>query len=266
MVTPEVKEALQSTIQHTFIQDKVMPTHSSLAADCWQSNDKTAWQAHLNAYPLRILQMGKDHLPDLDRLFTELGPRIKSRRVAHVTAIELTKIVEWKLTRGKWRPRLLDYAKAHNDSTVVAATTTSFRHLDEGDITAALSDLTKLKGIGPATASAVLSAYAPEICPFMSDEAAAVALPGVKLKYNRQEYDRLSAALCAKAEHLNSTEDASGEEKATPVWTASEVERALWSATAADLKSAQGRPTKRSGTSSEDKLSGTKRIREKIKI
>lgn len=243
-----------------------MPTHSSLAADCWLSNDKTAWQAHLDAYPLRISQLGKDRLPDLERLFTELGPKIRSRRVAHVTAIELVKIVEWKLTRGKWRPRLLDFAKAHNESTVVAATTTSFRRLDEGDIAAALSNLTKLKGIGPATASAILSAYAPEICPFMSDEAAAVALPGVKLKYNRQEYERLSAALCAKSEHLNSTEEAAGEDKATHVWTASEVERALWSAAAADLKSAQrlGQPTKRSGTSSEEKLSGTKRIREKI--
>lgn len=38
------------------------------------------------------------------------------------------------------------------------------------DVSKAVSALTVLKGVGPATASAVLAAYAPDVAPFMSDE------------------------------------------------------------------------------------------------
>lgn len=34
--------------------------------------------------------------------------------------------VDWKLTRGKWRPRLLDFAKSHSDSTVKDVTLRAF--------------------------------------------------------------------------------------------------------------------------------------------
>ena len=49
----------------------------------------------------------------------------------------------------------------------------------------------------------MLAAAAPDLCPFMSDEAAAAVLPGVKLKYNAREYDQLAAALRGKAQQLN---------------------------------------------------------------
>ena len=38
------------------------------------------------------------------------------------------------------------------------------------DLAKAVPELTVLKGVGPATASAVLAAYAPGVAPFMSDE------------------------------------------------------------------------------------------------
>lgn len=53
--------------------------------------------------------------------------------------------VEWKLTRGKWRPRLLDYAKAHSNEAVVAVSSSAFRHIDDGDVAAGFAALTKLK-------------------------------------------------------------------------------------------------------------------------
>lgn len=66
------------------------------------------------------------------------------------------------------RPRLLDFVSSLEDSAVKSASEKAFKSLP--DISKAVKELTVLKGVGPATASAVLAAYAPDIAPFMSDE------------------------------------------------------------------------------------------------
>lgn len=66
------------------------------------------------------------------------------------------------------RPRLLDFVSSLDDSVVKSASEKAFKSLP--DISKAVNELTVLKGVGPATASAVLAAYAPDIAPFMSDE------------------------------------------------------------------------------------------------
>lgn len=66
------------------------------------------------------------------------------------------------------RPRLLDFVSSLDDSVVKSASEKAFKSLP--DISKAVKELTVLKGVGPATASAVLAAYAPDIAPFMSDE------------------------------------------------------------------------------------------------
>ncbi len=56
--------------------------------------------------------------------------------------------VDWKLTRGKFRPRLLDYAKEHSDAVVQAASTEAFRQAqssDGDDGKSAIAELAKLK-------------------------------------------------------------------------------------------------------------------------
>ena len=58
--------------------------------------------------------------------------------------------VDWKLTRGKWRPKLLDYAKAHSEATVKAATIAAFEIMSstqsaQADLKAAMGFLTELK-------------------------------------------------------------------------------------------------------------------------
>ncbi|XP_068313768.1 uncharacterized protein, partial [Pyrus communis] len=68
----------------------------------------------------------------------------------------------------KLRPRLLDFVSALDYSVVKSASEKAFRSLP--DISKAISELTVLKGVGPATASAFVAAYAPEVAPFMSDE------------------------------------------------------------------------------------------------
>lgn len=67
-----------------------------------------------------------------------------------------------------FRPRLLDFVSSLDESLVKSASQKAFQSLP--DISKAVSELTVLKGVGPATASAILAAFAPHITPFMSDE------------------------------------------------------------------------------------------------
>ncbi|KAF4369404.1 hypothetical protein G4B88_029460 [Cannabis sativa] len=92
------------------------------------------------------------------------------------------------------------------------------------NVSKALSELTVLKGVGPATASAILAAYAPDVAPFMSDEAMEAALGNSK-DYSAKQYLLFANKLQTKAKELSS-----GEESFTP----SDVERALWSSVVAE--------------------------------
>lgn len=59
--------------------------------------------------------------------------------------------VEWKLTRGKWRPKLLDYAKDALEQSVVDATRNAYASLGTAaspnmlHVEEALEELTSLK-------------------------------------------------------------------------------------------------------------------------
>jgi hypothetical protein len=62
----------------------------------------------------------------------------------------------------------MDFVKGLDEAVVESASCKVFAALP--DLRKAISELTVLKGVGPATASAVLTAYAPDVAPFMSDE------------------------------------------------------------------------------------------------
>lgn len=66
------------------------------------------------------------------------------------------------------RPRLLNFVSSLTDEDVQAASQKAFAALP--DLKESIQQLSVLKGVGPATASAVLAAYAPSVAPFMSDE------------------------------------------------------------------------------------------------
>ncbi|KAG9464484.1 hypothetical protein GDO78_019869, partial [Eleutherodactylus coqui] len=120
--------------------------------------------------------------------------------------------------RGKFRPRLKQMVSSNPASTVESCTRKAFQLLP--DISAAIAELCQLKGIGPATASAVLSAGAPEMAAFMADEAVE-SVPGLSpIQYNAKHYLRYLEELRLKAEALSK---ASEEE-----WTPHRVELCLW--------------------------------------
>ena len=98
------------------------------------------------------------------------------RERGQLSHAELSRVMRWKLARGKMRP--LQKAVERNDPVAVEANSRkALAALDKGHWKSALKTLTKLHAVGPATASIVLCLYAPEQAPFMADEAME-AVPG----------------------------------------------------------------------------------------
>jgi hypothetical protein len=184
-------------------------------AKLWASEDVEEWQAALDRYEEVIDQQGVAKLPELDRWYRdELPALIAARRPAHVTHAEMVRMTEWKMARGIWRPRNLALVRG-NDADVVERTSTDalakIPHPSEP-----IAMLAKLAGVGPATASAVTSAAAPDIYPFF-DELVAAQIPGLgQVTFTPREYARYAEAIGERATQLGSG------------WTPVDVERALW--------------------------------------
>uniref|UniRef100_A0A2D4HI12 Uncharacterized protein n=1 Tax=Micrurus lemniscatus lemniscatus TaxID=129467 RepID=A0A2D4HI12_MICLE len=116
--------------------------------------DSSSWEAVLNIYQDVIEAMGskKKKLIALDQWYQdELPELLAGREEKYLTKEELLKLMEWKLTRGKFRPRLQQLVAANPSKMVEEHTRKAFHLLP--DVEAAVKELNELKGIGPATAS-----------------------------------------------------------------------------------------------------------------
>ncbi|KNA03080.1 hypothetical protein SOVF_212560 [Spinacia oleracea] len=162
-------------------------------------NDVKIWKEALSSYPSRILSLNKPNLVTLDDFYrTQLPSLLQSRLPApYLTRSDLHSLMQWKLTRGKFRPRLLGFVASLDEELVKSASQKAFLSLPE-DLPKAVSELTVLKGVGPATASAVLAAFAPDVAPFMSDEAMEAVLGQTK-EYSLKQYLLLANKLQEKA-------------------------------------------------------------------
>ncbi|RFU74268.1 hypothetical protein TARUN_7993 [Trichoderma arundinaceum] len=104
-------------------------------------------------------------------------------------------LVEWKLRHGKFRPTLMSLVSSNPPSS--AAQTIQFAtkfYSSSKDAGSAIKILSELKGIGPATASLLLSVHDPQNVIFFSDEAFYwLCCQGKKapIKYNPKEYSDL---------------------------------------------------------------------------
>ncbi|KAG9440660.1 hypothetical protein H6P81_020825 [Aristolochia fimbriata] len=185
----------------------------------FQCSDVRIWKDAISAYQTRLESRGKPDLVRLDDFYRNHLPILLHARdpKAYMTKAELKELMQWKLSRGKWRPRLMDFVSKLDEVEVETASQKAFEFLP--DISKAISELTILKGVGPATASAVLAAYAPDIAPFMSDEAMVAALGNSK-DYTLKQYLILVEKLQNKAKELSIEGD---------VLTPTDIERALWS-------------------------------------
>lgn len=125
-----------------------------------------AYPAAVSAAEARDARRKKGKLVSLDKWWRGEG-RDAARERGHVTKEALIKLVTWKITRGKMRP-LLGYARDMDARALEAASKHAF--VEGTTFDDAIKPLIALRGIGPATASAILS-WASDDWPFMSDEA-----------------------------------------------------------------------------------------------
>ncbi|XP_043567988.1 uncharacterized protein zgc:112496 [Chiloscyllium plagiosum] len=159
-------------------------------------------------------------LTALDKWYQEELPEaICSRKEKFLTHTELVQLMEWKLTRGKFRPTLQQMVMSNSRDSVEACTCKAFKLLP--DVSAAITELSKLKAVGPATASAVLVAGAPQEAAFMADEAVE-SIPGlVPIKYTLKHYILYLQKVRECATQLNSNDSVKD-------WTPHRIEQCLW--------------------------------------
>ncbi len=169
----------------------------------------------LKAYPRVIEAQGVNRLSELDRWYREeLPPLIAARHPAQVTLDELVRATEWKMKRGVWRQRNLLLVRSNPPDVVERTSRDALSRVP--DPLAPIRALAKLAGVGPATASAIASAAAPDVYPFF-DEVVANQIPGLgSVDFSVSYYARYATALRERARQLG------GE------WTPTTVERALW--------------------------------------
>jgi hypothetical protein len=162
-----------------------------------------------------VERQGVARLPELDRWYRDdLPGLIAARTPAHVTHAELVRLTEWKMARGVWRAPNLVLVRGNDPSLVEETSVAALARIPHP--TAPVSELAKLKGVGPATASAAAAAAAPELYPFF-DELVAAQLPGLgPVAWTLGYYAKYADALRLAARELG------GE------WTPVLLERALW--------------------------------------
>ncbi len=181
----------------------------------WPSDSLEEWRAALQSYEAVIARQDSQRLPEHDRWYRlELPEILLARRPAHVTLPELVRITEWKMARGVWRARNLALVRGNPAGNVIESSTRALASAPHP--TAPIATISELAGVGPATASAVMSAAAPDVYPFFDDLVAAQIPTLSKVAYTLGYYARYSAALHERAERLGHD------------WTPTLVERALW--------------------------------------
>ena len=209
------------------------------AVALWKSKDVKAWRAAIEAYDTRLDALNRgERLKALDAFVRIERPRKVASRAekasgstdsgARLFKDEYVKVVDWKLSRGKFRPGLMKYAQALDDDAIQRASKEAFalahsKDGRKGNLVDAMNPLIALRGCGPATASAFM-ACADERFPFFSDEALAVVIGNGnndKDRYSLPRYREFMKALQQRSDELGAED-----------LTASKLETALWSAAA----------------------------------
>ncbi|XP_023943445.1 uncharacterized protein LOC112049682 [Bicyclus anynana] len=191
--------------------------------------DAEQFDSVLKLYPqaikLKAEQKTKkpEELIKLDNWYqNELPKKIKSRgKEAHMVHEELVQLMKWKQARGKFYPQLSFLIKVNTPRAVMQVTKKAFKKLP--NIESAMTALSNLKGVGTATASALLAAACPDTAPFMADECIQ-AIPEMEgSDYTAKEYLNFVKHIRNVCDRLNKEQNGCGKK-----WSPHMVELTLW--------------------------------------
>jgi len=194
----------------------------------WDSPLKT-WEEAFRQYPeaIRVRSLtsaSRSELRALEDEVQKLVTTTTARDPPHVLADELSSVTGWKLRRGKFRPRLQALVGSNNEDRVKTCSTGALEMLAKNDLQGAMAALEELRGVGPATASAVLAAVRPDLVAFMSDEAMLEAPTlGGHLAYTDKAFLMYMSDIRTKVKELREGPSAQKQD-----WVPASVERALY--------------------------------------
>ncbi|KAG8674979.1 hypothetical protein FPOAC1_000954 [Fusarium poae] len=147
---------------------------------------------------------GQKSLKDLDeyRYSEALDCFDAGKRIRPMTIDDIKTLVEWKLRHGKFRPTLMKLVSSNDPNDAQDVIKQALEIYDEkADTVATVDVLTKLRGIGPATASLLLAVHDASRVIFFADEAfwwLCCSGKQTPIKYNAKEY----RMLCSEVDGL----------------------------------------------------------------
>ena len=227
------------------------------------SNFRDSWEVASSHYDAMLLAKGGIRLAELDRRREDLAT--DWRMAASMMKDQLlTIIIEWKFLKGKPRHALKPMLQSNSEASVIAASTLAFaaandipkkekencnnndqyRENDEDtkrQIISAINHLCELKGVGPATASAILCLIRPDIFAFMDDEVIECLLPNKKRGYTLGIYMEINDRCREIADQLNmdmprrkkkrrktTVDEEENDDSLSKEWTSCKVGKAIW--------------------------------------
>jgi hypothetical protein len=186
----------------------------------WDEESCEPWHTALAAYPAAVTAYGGARLLEVDRWYHEVWPaEVHARTRPMATQEELVRVIRWKMGRGVWRERNLRLAQENAEQEVVDRTARALAAVP--DPRQPVVEIARLRGVGAATASAILAALHPAHYPFL-DETVAVQVRGLgPPAFTVPYYLAYASALRARAAALAAR-------CAHQPWTPHAVDLALW--------------------------------------
>ena len=185
----------------------------------WAADQEARWFDALAGYDAAIAAVPSARLVEHDGWYrTVLPTLIASRTPGHVQHDEMVRITEWKMARGVWRAPNLVLMRSNTPDDVVSASRSAAEHIPHP--TKPVTALVALKGVGAATASALLAVMAPSVYPFFDEDVAAQVPQLGSVAWTNGYYAKYATALRERSAQLS----ALFARAFTPVL----VERALW--------------------------------------
>lgn len=212
---------------HTLTMSKSTYTRPGVAAAArlaalGSKTKVSLWEKIDARYKDMLKEKGGDKLVKLDNFCRDLSARLKEDSSPSISKDELLRLVDWKFAKGKPRWALVNLLKSNRPETVEKCAAAAFSRSNDGDISGAMKRLCELKGVGPATASALLSLHRDDLFAFMDDEVIECLYDG-KRGYTLKIYLDVNKKCTEIAEKLGDD------------WSPRRVGRTLWTAARASV-------------------------------